>query len=113
MLAYGSSHYLMGRCGIFFSVNGFIEWSANISGSIWGLFFIYFFFFTASLLLCSVKISVWQRSFVLIGSSLWRRGDIAPGVTCQNHPESVETGGLRIRLCFFYSSTQMELNNKN
>ena len=51
------------------SVNGFIKWRANISGSIRGLFCLVFFY--CWLALCSVKICVWQRSF-MICLSLWK-----------------------------------------
>ena len=58
------------------SVNGFIEWSANIPRPIRGLFCIVFLLLLVSL--CVRWKSVWQRSFDFIGWSLWRGGCCCP-----------------------------------
>ena len=67
----------------FFSVNGFIEWSANISGSIRGLLCIVSFFF----FYCWLAFVSWKSMCLWLDwlESL-EGGVVAPGVTCQNQP---------------------------
>ena len=61
---------------------------------------------------CGQWKSVWQKSFDLIGWSLWRRVMLPLVFPAKIKCNQLETGGLRIRPCF-YSSTEMELSNKN
>ena len=92
------------------SVNGFIECSANISGSIRGLFCIVFLLLPVSF--CIRWKSVWQRSFDMTGWSFWR------GCCCPLHypPKSTAVSWKQEALelgRIFSSSTQMVLSKKN
>ena len=82
------------------SVNGFIEWHANISGSIRGLFCIVF-------LLLLVSFCVWWKSVCGRGALIWLAGVSGRGLRLplvlptEINCSQVKTGGLRIRLRSF------------
>ena len=92
-------------------VNGFIEWSANISGSIRGLFCIVSFYCWLGFMfgenLCEVKElwSDWLESLEVGCCCPWRYPPKSTIVIWKQEP--LEFG------CIYYSSTQIELSNKN
>ena len=97
-------------CGIL-SVNGFIEWSANIFGS-FGANFVFFFFFYWLALVFDENLCVAEELYYDWLESLEVGCLLLLALPTEIHHSQLKQEALELG-SVFYSSTQMELSKKN